>query len=151
MDTGEYTFRTLLLLPLAVARWGIVAGQEQARAQGKPVTIAVLDATGQLVALERMDGAPWSTVEIAMGKAHTALAFGCPTEVVEERFSAQAGYEAFVAAMNTISQGHFQTFPGGLPLIASAGLVGAVGVSGGADVEVAMAVQREILRRCANA
>jgi glc operon protein GlcG len=148
MDTADYTFGTLLLLPLVVARWGILAGQAHARDQGQPVTIALLDATGHLLALERMDGAGWSTVEIALGKAYTALTFGQPSEVVEDQLGAQPGYEAFMASMGIVSRGHFQTFPGGLPLHADGNLLGAVGVSGGADAEVAEAVQREIRHLC---
>lgn len=148
MDTSDYTFRTLLLLPLAIARRGIAAGQEHARIQGEPVAIAVLDATGHLVALERMDGAGWPTVEIALGKAHTALAFGKSSEEVEEHFAIQPGYEGLVVSMSAVLRGRFQTLPGGLPLRANDQIIGAVGVSGGADVDIAVVVQREIQRLC---
>ena len=41
-----------------------------------PLTVAVLDAGGHLVALEREDGSGIMRVEIAVGKAYGALGFG---------------------------------------------------------------------------
>jgi uncharacterized protein GlcG (DUF336 family) len=46
---------------------------------GKPMTFAVVDAGGHLVALHRMDGARFITAEIATGKAYTSAAWGVPS------------------------------------------------------------------------
>jgi len=53
----------------------------EARASGarralKPLSIVVLDAGGQVRAFEREDGASNARFEIALGKAHGALALG---------------------------------------------------------------------------
>ena len=46
---------------------------------GKAFTIAVVDAAGVLKALERMDGAPLLSIQVAQDKAYTAVGFGMPT------------------------------------------------------------------------
>src|SRR5262245_50053008 len=43
------------------------------------VSVAVVDANGDLVAFERMDGAVAPSVLISQGKAHAALLFGMST------------------------------------------------------------------------
>ena len=56
----------------------IVDGAQQAGRQNKmmPLTVAVLDAGGHLVALEREDGSGIMRVEIAFGKAYGSLGMG---------------------------------------------------------------------------
>ena len=48
---------------------------EKAEQMHVPVSIAVVNAEGHLIALERMDDAGFLTVEIAAGKAFTVAAF----------------------------------------------------------------------------
>ena len=57
----------------------IAAGEEDARRQEVSMAFAVVDDGGHLVALHRMDGAPWIAPEVALGKAWTAAAYRGPS------------------------------------------------------------------------
>ena len=57
----------------------ISAGEEEARRQDLALAFAVVDDGGHLVALHRMDGAPWIAPEVATGKAWTAAAYRAPS------------------------------------------------------------------------
>ncbi len=63
----------------SLARRLIEAGAARGAELGKAFTIAIVDASGVLKALERMDGAPLISVQIAQDKAYTAVGFGIPT------------------------------------------------------------------------
>lgn len=105
----------------------------------KPLGVAVLDAAGHLKAFERQDGASHMRLEIAMGKAHGAVAMGSGSRALFERAKQQA---FFLNAVNTLARGLLVPVPGGV-LIRDAGgtIVGAVGVSGDAsDQDEAAAV-----------
>ena len=62
------------------ARRVIAAGEESARELGQPMNIAVVDAGGNLIAHERMDGAWIGSIDISINKAFTARAFDLATE-----------------------------------------------------------------------
>ncbi len=93
-----------------------------------PLTVAVLDAGGVLVALKREDGSSLLRPEIAVGKAWGALALGVGTRMIAAR-AAQA--PAFIHAVTTLAGGRFVPVPGGV-LVRGAdnAIVGAVGISG---------------------
>ena len=117
------------------ARAIVEQGKAAAEALGIPMAIAVVDAGGHLVALERMDGAAFTTAEIAWGKAWTAAAWGVPSAALADRIGGDA---AFSAAISVASAGRFTPRQGALPLPDG----GAVGVSGGSsqqDEDVARA------------
>jgi len=97
---------------------------------GRPVCVAVCDATGLLLAFARMDGAPLRSVAIAQGKAYSAARMGATTQAVLERLHRER-----------IEIGYFcdpqlTALPGGSPLKGPDGtLRGAIGVSGLAAAE----------------
>jgi len=94
----------------------------------KPLGVAVLDAAGHLKAFERQDGATHMRMEIAMGKAHGAVALGMGSRAIFKRAQEQA---YFVSAANTLARGLLVPVPGGVLIRDAAGLVvGAVGISG---------------------
>ena len=93
-----------------------------------PLTVAVLDAGGCLVALQREDGSGILRPDIAIGKAWGALGMGVPSRLLRDRL---ADRPAFQAALATASGGRFVAVPGGVLLKGEDGhIVGAVGVSG---------------------
>lgn len=49
-----------------------------------PVSIAVVDAGGDLTAFQRVDGATLGSIDIATKKARTAVFFGMPTGTLGE-------------------------------------------------------------------
>ncbi len=94
----------------------------------KPLSVAVLDAGGHLLAFEREDGASPGRFEIARGKAYGAVMLGMPGSAQMARAEDQA---YFMAAMNGAFDGKVVPVPGGvLVKDASGAVIGAVGVTG---------------------
>jgi glc operon protein GlcG len=106
----------------------VTAAQGHALARDLAVTVAVVDAGGHLVMLDRMDGAFPLSTRIAEAKAQGAAIWHRDGHVIAEQ---QSERPAFVAAVSELSR---------LPLVPGAGSVvvrdadgavlGAVGVSG---------------------
>ncbi|MCL5411453.1 MAG: heme-binding protein [Patescibacteria group bacterium] len=118
-------------LSLEEAKRVIAAAQKKAQDLGVPETVAVVDAGGNLVALERQDGAIFAGVEIAINKAYTSAATGYPTEGIGK--IAQPGQFAYGIALT--NNGRIIIFEGGVPLMRDGKLVGGVGVSGGTAMQ----------------
>ena len=102
-----------------------------------PAVIAVVDASGQLKALQRMDGAPILSIQIAQDKAYTAVAFGIATHQ----------WFDFIKDDPPLLHGIVKTsrlivFGGGYPITIDDQTVGGIGVSGGhysEDMQIAEA------------
>jgi len=92
-----------------------------------PLTVAVLDAGGHLVAFKREDRSGILRYDIATGKAWGALGMGFGSRELAER--AQKA-PLFITALTTIAQGRLVPVPGGVLIKDSSGVVGAVGISG---------------------
>lgn len=96
-----------------------------------PLTVAVLDSGGHLVAFKRADGSGILRGDIALGKAYGALGMGVSSRTIRDRL---ADRPAFQAAISTASQGRFIPAPGGVLICCEDGpVVGAVGISGDAS------------------
>jgi len=93
-----------------------------------PMTVAVLDAGGHLVAFKREDKSGILRYDIAYGKAWGALGMGFGSRTLFER---AANTPQFFNALYAASGGRVVTNPGGV-LIRDAGgdIIGAVGISG---------------------
>lgn len=117
--------------PLSLAQASIIverALQAAREAKLNPLTVAVLDAGGHLLAFKREDGSGILRPEIAQGKAWGALGMGCGTRKLEERASAHTNFFTALA-----SAAHGRIFPsaGGVLIKDSSGtVIGAVGISG---------------------
>lgn len=110
-------------LDLAAARRVGAAAIAEAAAGGFTVVVAVADAGGDLVLLERMDGTQLGSVEVAIEKARCAVRFKRPTKEWEEALA--AGRTAVLGIPGVLP------VEGGIPLLDRDGrIVGAVGVSG---------------------
>ena len=93
-----------------------------------PLTVAVLDAGGHLVAFKREDRSGILRYDIAYGKAWGALGMGFGSRELAER-SAKA--PIFITALTTIAQGRLVPVPGGVLIKGADGAaLGAVGISG---------------------
>ena len=127
-------------LNLAEARTAMAASEAEAVKNGWRVVIAVVDEGGHAILVQRLDGTQWSSVDTAIGKARTAVAFKRPTRVLEEMIN--AGRPAFLSI-----PGGMVFLQGGVPIEIGGQIVGAIGVSGvkAADDEtVAMAGVRSL-------
>ena len=93
-----------------------------------PLTVAVLEAGGHLVAVKREDKSGILRFDIAFGKAWGALGMGFGSRELADR----AGKNPlFFGVLATVSQGRLVPVPGGVLIKDAAGSVlGAVGISG---------------------
>jgi uncharacterized protein GlcG (DUF336 family) len=93
-----------------------------------PLTVAVLDAGGHLVAFKREDKSGILRYDIANGKAWGALGMGFGSRELADR----AGKNPlFFGVLATVSQGRLIPVPGGVLIKDAEGAVlGAVGISG---------------------
>jgi uncharacterized protein GlcG (DUF336 family) len=93
-----------------------------------PLTVAVLDAGGHLVAFKREDKSGLLRYDIAYGKAWGALGMGFGSRTLAGRASKTPQFFTMLAAA---SGGRMVTNPGGVLIRDSAGtIVGACGISG---------------------
>jgi uncharacterized protein GlcG (DUF336 family) len=93
-----------------------------------PLTVAVLDAGGHLVALKREDKSSLLRPQIAEGKAWGTLGMGFGGREFARRAAAAP---SFIAALTDASEGRIIPAPGGVLIRAADGdIIGAVGVSG---------------------
>ena len=93
-----------------------------------PLTVAVLDAGGHLVAFKREDRSGILRYDIANGKAWGALGMGFGSRELADR----AGKNPlFFGVLATVAQGRLVPVPGGVLIKDADGAVlGAVGISG---------------------
>jgi len=93
-----------------------------------PLTFAVLDAGGHLVAMKREDKSSLLRFDIASGKAWGALGMGASTRAMGGRYERNPG---FFGAVAILADGRMPTSPGGVLILDSDGdVIGAVGASG---------------------
>jgi len=103
----------------------VMAGAEAEANKNKwNVVMVVLDSGGNLVMLQRMDGAQFGSIEVAREKAYSAVAFRRPSKAFEEALG-QGGVNLRILRLPGASP-----LEGGLPIIVDGKLIGAVGVSG---------------------
>ena len=93
----------------------------------KPMAIAVLDARGAMKAFVAQDGTSLKRAEIAVGKAHGALAMGMGTRALVKRAETQP---YFIAAATAAVGGALIPVPGGVLIKEGGAVVGAIGLSG---------------------
>ena len=108
---------------LAMAKQIMAAAEAEAVKNDWPVVMAIVDSGGHLVMLQRLDNTQLSSIEIAQGKAKTAVMFRRPTKALEDRI-AQGGADLKLAALNAMPM------QGGLPIVSDGKIIGAIGVSG---------------------
>jgi len=93
-----------------------------------PLTVAVLDAHGCLVAFKREDGSSLLRPEIAQAKAYGTLAMGIGSRAIAAR---AAVAPSFVSAVNALAGGRLIPVPGGVLIRSSTkAIIGAVGITG---------------------
>jgi glc operon protein GlcG len=122
-------------LELADVKRIAAAAEAHAVAHNWAVTIAIVDAGGHLLWLQRLDGAAAISAQIAPAKAHTAALGRRESKVYEDIIN--QGRTSFLSAPGL--QGMLE---GGVPILVDGQCIGAVGVSGvksTEDAEIAKA------------
>jgi uncharacterized protein GlcG (DUF336 family) len=92
------------------------------------VTAVVVDPSGRMIALGRMDKARPITVEIALNKAYTAASFQQATKDLSG-MAGQSWFQSLVVSSN----GRIMPGAGALPIVEGGSVVGAIAVAGGTD------------------
>jgi glc operon protein GlcG len=112
-------------LSLEDAQRILAASLAEAEQLGVAVSVAVVDARGDLVALARMEGAGHAAADIARGKAQAAAMFG----VSSGTYQAMAG-DPMMQRISALSGGTVVYWQGGMPIKREEVVVGGVGASG---------------------
>jgi glc operon protein GlcG len=109
-------------LNLAAIKTMVTAAETEADKRGVPVSICIVDESGNFLFFERRDGAPLSTVEFAQKKARHSAFYRSPSKTAADQLK---GGNLGILAMPNV-------FPnqGGLPIQVDGQTLGAIGVSG---------------------
>jgi glc operon protein GlcG len=120
------SMRTLPTIDYAEARRIIDLIVEKASQMQKAAAVAVADSHGDLICFVRMDGAPVSSIRIAMNKTWTAARERKPTREIGEKVKhPEKGHDiAYYGDPKYVGWG------GGIPIWKNGEVVGAVAVSG---------------------
>ena len=107
----------------------VAAAEAEATKNNWGMAIVILDSTGHIVILEKLDNTQYGSIAVAEDKARSALDFRRPTKVFED-LVAQGGI-----GLRTLALRGAAPVEGGIPIITEGKIVGAVGVSGGTSVQ----------------
>jgi glc operon protein GlcG len=122
MSAGQGVTLEQRVLSLAAARKIIAAAEAEATARDVGVVMVVVDSSGTIIELARMDTAQVASVNVGIGKARTAAIYRRPSRDFEEQI--RAGRIAALALADATP------LQGGVPVLVNGKVVGAVGVSG---------------------
>jgi glc operon protein GlcG len=127
---------TAAILTLDDARRAIDVILPELKRRALAAVITVADDHGELIALMRMDGAPFSSIAIAMNKAYTAARERKPTkEIGRAARHPETGFDiAYFGDPRFIGWG------GGVPVLVGGTVIGSIAVSGApeaVDMELA--------------
>ena len=109
---------------LEQAKRAIAAGQAEARKNGWPVAIAILDTAGMLVAFEKMDDTQSASMDIAIDKGRSAAIYRRSTKVMQD------GVAGGGAGLRLLNLRAASTVEGGLTIVVNGKIIGGIGVSG---------------------
>jgi glc operon protein GlcG len=132
LSPNSITYRSI---SYAAAARLVAIAVEHAQSKGWRVCATVCDASGSVVAVGRMDGAPSTVADFALDKAFTAATSGKSTRAFYERMSSSKEL-----SMGLANRPRLIAWQGGLPILEGKSVIGGIGVSGAAgdeDVECA--------------
>ncbi len=130
-------------LMLDEVKLAAAAAEAEALANGWAVSIALCDAGGHALWLQRMDGAPLMSAAVAPEKARTCVLSGKPSKAFEDMIN-NGRFAALAMPVVPLE--------GGEPIVIGDNVIGAVGVSGvkaGEDAQVARAAVAALLAHVA--
>ena len=107
------------------AKKAAAAALAEAARNGWKMAAAVTDPAGELVYFERMDGTQNGSVRVAISKSRSAALFKRPTKAFQDVLAAGGEGLRILALEGAVP------VEGGMPLVVSGHIVGAIGLSGG--------------------
>jgi glc operon protein GlcG len=129
-------------LNLAAIKTMVGASEAKARELKVEVTICIVDESGNLLFIEKEDGAPLNTLQFAQKKARHAAAYGSPSREGAE--AVKNGHTEVLAFPN------FFPNQGGLPIKVDGQLLGGIAASGAKseiDEQIAQAGLDALLKK----
>lgn len=111
-----------LSLTLDDAKRIAAAAEAEAKRNHWPVVVAIVDEGGHLLYLQRLDNTQYGSIEVAIQKARSSIAFRRPTKALEEQVG--QGHVRYLGLPGAVP------IEGGLPIIFENQFLGAIGVSG---------------------
>jgi glc operon protein GlcG len=118
--------KTIQTIDYAEAKKIVDAIVEEVQKQGGAGVVAVVDPYGEPIAFARMDGAPVSSVRIAMNKAYTAARERKTTEEIGQKVRhPEKGFD-----IAYFGDDRFVGWGGGVPVKRDGAVVGAIAISG---------------------
>ena len=111
-------------ITLEIAKKAMAAAEAEAARNNWPVVIVILDSGGNMVMLHRIEDAQLASIQIAEGKARTALILKRPSKAFEEAIAAGGG------GLRLTTLAGVTAVEGGHPIVVGGKIVGAIGVSG---------------------
>lgn len=107
----------------------VAAAEAEAVKNNWPMAIVILDSSGHMVMLHKLDNTQYGSIPVAEDKAHTALDYRRPSKVFED-LVAQGGI-----GVRTLGLRGATPLEGGVPILVDGKIIGAIGVSGGAGTQ----------------
>jgi glc operon protein GlcG len=107
----------------------MAAAEAEAMKNNWGMAIVILDSTGHIVMLHRLDNTQYGSIAVAEDKARSALDFRRPTKIFED-LVAQGGI-----GLRTLALRGAAPFEGGIPILADGKVIGTIGVSGATSVQ----------------
>src|SRR5437016_12914285 len=117
-----------MAVPAETAMPMVRSAHAQAAQLDVAVPAVVVDQSGRMIALGRMDRARPITVEIAMNKAYTAASFQQPTKEL-----ASVGGQTWFQSLVVSSDGRIMPGAGALPIVEGGAGLGAIAGAGGTN------------------
>jgi glc operon protein GlcG len=123
-------------MDLTTAKKMVAAVEAAAAAKKQNIAVCVMDANGDVVSFERMNGTDRIPLATSQGKARAVLMFGIPTGMIAD---AQRDKKPVTAAISALpiggGGGEITLMRGGLPIMKDGKMIGSIGVGGSASEE----------------
>ncbi len=130
-----------MAITLDQAKKAMAAAEAEAKKNNWPVAIVILDSGGNMVMMQKLDNTQHGSVDIARGKAATAVNLRRPTKALQDAIAA-GGENLRLLAVHGV-----YPLEGGIPLVVDGKIIGSIGVSGvlsGQDAQCAAAGQNAL-------
>lgn len=108
----------------AQAEKAMMAAVAEARKNNWNVVIAIIDSGGHLVMLHRLDNTQYGSIDVAKGKATTAVNFRRPSKAFEDVLAGGG------SGLRILGLSGAMPLEGGIPIVVDGKIIGGIGVSG---------------------